>query len=147
MQLDAASNFSFASRASLNTDLHSFQVGRRNLTVIDELQCEGGKVEVSDDFPLAHAEISTSGGTRGESAHTPLLTVFKALGTNRSETRELLSSGGLAPSRNDSGVENTSASKDNALADEPSGSVDDRVVDSHLIKGRKQSRRSSHKLP
>ena len=98
MLLDAASNFSFAVKTSLNTDLHSFHEGRRNLTVIDELQCEGGKVAVSDGSSLAHSEISTSGGTRGETALTPLLTAFEILVTNRSEMREELSSHEVATS-------------------------------------------------
>ena len=99
--MTTVSNLSFAVKTSLNTDLHNFHEGRSDLTAIEELQCEGGKVAVSDDFPLARAEISASGGTKGKSARTPLLTVFSALGINRPEMREQRSSGGLDPSRND----------------------------------------------
>ena len=106
------------------------------------------RVEVCDGSPLAHAEISFSGGTSCEAAHTPLLAVNRCLGDSRPGARELLSPGGLTPSMNDpAGVENSSAGRDNSRADKSSGSEGDRVDDNHLIKGRKQSRRSSHRLP
>ena len=116
--------------------------------MIGELQGKEVRVEVGDDSLRAHAEISFPGGTSREAARTPLLAVIRCLGDNLSGARELLSPGELFHSKNyPAGVENSSARRDNSRADKSFDSEGDRVDDSHLIKGRKQSRRSSQKLP
>ena len=116
--------------------------------MIDEVQGKKVRIEEGDDSLLAHAEISFSGGTSCEAARTPLLAVIRCLGDSRLGARELLSPGRLIPSKNDpAGVENSSAGRDNSRADKSSDSEVDRVDDSHLIKGRKQSRRSFQRLP
>lgn len=87
------------------------------------------RVEVCDGSLLAHAEISFSGGTSCEAAHTPLLAVNSCLGDSRPGARELLSPGGLSASKNaPAGVEDSSAGRDNSRADKSSDSEDDLVV-------------------
>ena len=116
--------------------------------MIGEVQGKQVRVEVGDDSLLTRTEISFSDGTSCETARTPLLAVIRCLGDSRSGARELLSPGKLIPSKNDpAGVENSSAGRDNSRADKSFDSEVDRVDDSHLIKGRKQSRRSSQRLP
>ena len=115
--------------------------------MIGELQGKEVRVEVGDDSLLAHAYVSFSGGTSREAARTPLPAVIRCLGDNLSCARELLSLGELIPNKNDpAGVENSSACRGNSRADKSFDSEGDRVDDSHLIKGRKQSPRSSQRL-
>jgi len=95
------------------------------MLVIVNCKAKKGKEETSDVLLLTRAEISSSGGIRGGTTHTSVLTVFRRLGESRPEMRELLSSGRLIPSKNDSvGVENSSASS----ADKFPGSEVGRVV-------------------